>query len=66
MKIHIGEEGQRALFAEINKFDDATWIKEYGSTGKHVKQVMEEMDMEELRDLVRSYWKLMHDLLQDG
>lgn len=66
MKVRIGKEEQKALFEEINKFDDATWIKEYGSTGKHVRQVMEEMDMEELRDLVRSYWKLMHDLLQNG
>ena len=55
----------KALFDEINKFDDATWIKEYGSTGKHVKQVMEELNIDDIRDLVRGYWTLMHDLLQE-
>ena len=65
MNIHIGEEEQKGLFDEIDKFDDATWIKEYGTTGKHVKQVMEELDIDDLRDLVRGYWKLMHDILQE-
>ena len=65
MKLHICEEAHKELFDEIDKFDDAAWVREYGTTGKHVKQVMEELDIDDLRDLVRGYWKLMHDILQE-
>lgn len=64
MKLHITEKERQELFEAVEEFDDAEWVRKYGTTGKYIKQCMEELDTEELRDLVKGYWSLLHSLLQ--
>lgn len=53
------------IFAEIDKFDDAEWVVQHGRTRKYIRSTLDEIDRDDLEDLVRGYWGLMHDILNE-
>lgn len=55
----------QTLYEEINKFDDAEFIKCYGGNSKHLFQSLKILDEDEAKDLILCYWRLMHELLNE-
>ena len=51
------------IFVEMDKFDDVEWVVLHGRSRKHIMITLEDMDREDLENVVRGYWGLMHDIL---
>lgn len=52
-----------SLYDEINKFDDAYWVKYYAGSSKERNIQLEEMSPTDTRSLLDDYWRLIHKLL---
>lgn len=53
------------IFAEVGRFDDAEWVVRYGRTGKNIRSALDEIGRDDLEDIVRGYWGLMHDIFTE-
>ena len=52
-----------SLFDEINKFDDALWVKNYGNDQVRVAETLSDLGQDDVEDILTGYWQLMNELL---
>ena len=54
---------RQTLYNEVNRFDDAYWVRHSADQNKHRREQAEQLSLEEARDLLCEYWQLMSTLL---
>jgi ribosome recycling factor len=45
--------------------EDIDWIKKYGKDFKNQDDILSDMTEEEVKHLIKDYWKLIHDIIKE-
>ena len=50
---------------KIYEMEDIDWIKKYGKDFKNQDDILSDMTEEEVKHLIKDYWKLIHDIIKE-
>jgi len=49
---------------KIYEMEDHDWIEKYGRDFKNQEEILYDMNEEEVKHLIKEYWKLLHDIMK--